>query len=146
MSYTYDYPRTALTVDALVIALQGKERSILLVKRGNEPYKNQWALPGGFMNMDETLLQACLRELQEETGLQLNDMEQFRVFDALDRDPRHRTISVVFYAYLSEILPVSGGDDAAKASWFPLPQLPPLAFDHAAIVTEFLSKSKQQLK
>jgi len=140
MSFIYDYPRPAVTVDALIIAPLGKEQFILSVERGNEPFKNRWALPGGFMNMDETLLQACLRELQEETGLKLNNMEQFRVFDTLDRDPRHRTISVVFYAYLSEIQPVIGGDDAAKASWFPLSQLPPLAFDHAAIVTEFLKK------
>jgi 8-oxo-dGTP diphosphatase len=90
--------------------------------------------------MEETLQTACLRELEEETGLRLPAMEQFRVFDAPDRDPRHRTISVVFYALIPEAETARGGDDAAEARWFPVSDLPRLAFDHREIVDLFLSK------
>ena len=137
MPYTYEYPRPALTVDALILAKEGEEWYLLLIQRGKEPFKNQWALPGGFVNMEETLEQACRRELEEETGLQLSNMEQFRVFDAIDRDPRHRTISVVFYAMIPGVCQVKGEDDASDARWFPLSLLPELAFDHGEIIREF---------
>jgi 8-oxo-dGTP diphosphatase len=137
MPYVYAYPRPALTVDALVLAKEGEEWHLLLIQRGKEPFKNRWALPGGFVNMEETLEQACCRELEEETGLQLSNMEQFRVFDAIDRDPRHRTISVVFYAMIPGVCQVKGEDDASDARWFPLSQLPELAFDHWEIIREF---------
>lgn len=135
--YCYDYPRAALTVDALVIARLGNDWKILLINRKNEPFKNMWALPGGFVNMDETLEQACIRELHEETGLKPESMQQFRVFDAIDRDPRQRTLSVVFSVFLLDAAEVNGGDDAQKAAWFPLDNLPPLAFDHAEIIEQF---------
>lgn len=91
--------------------------------------------------MEETLEAACLRELEEETGLKLPAMEQFRVFDAPGRDPRHRTISVVFYALVPEVIDVRGNDDAAEARWFPPDHLPPLAFDHREIVERFLAET-----
>jgi 8-oxo-dGTP diphosphatase len=138
MSYTYKYPRPAITVDALVLARQGEEWQVLLIQRRNKPFQGHWALPGGFVNMDETLEQAAIRELVEETGLRLSIMEQFRVFDAIDRDPRHRTISVVFYSFLQEIPVVTGEDDALAARWWPLSGLPSLAFDHSHIITEFI--------
>jgi 8-oxo-dGTP diphosphatase len=137
MPYIYEYPRPALTVDALVLAREKGEWQLLLIRRGKEPFKNLWALPGGFVNMDETIEEACRRELEEETGLQCCKMEQFRVFDAVDRDPRHRTISVVFYAILPQVSEVKGNDDASDAGWFPLSQLPELAFDHREIIMEF---------
>lgn len=137
MEYKYPYPRPALTVDAIVVAESGNERKILLIRRGKAPYEGSWALPGGFVDMEETLEAACLRELEEETGLKLPAMEQFRVFDAPGRDPRHRTISVVFYALVPEVFAVCGSDDAAEARWFPLTNLPPLAFDHLEIVESF---------
>jgi 8-oxo-dGTP diphosphatase len=137
MPYVYAYPRPALTVDALVLAREKGEWQLLLIRRGKEPFKNLWALPGGFVNMDETLEEACRRELEEETGLQCSKLEQFRVFDALDRDPRHRTISVVFYAIFPQVSEVMGNDDASDAGWFPLSQLPDLAFDHREIIMEF---------
>jgi len=140
MEYSYAYPRPALTVDALVFAGSGPDRRILLIKRGKAPFQGMWALPGGFVDMEETLEQACLRELEEETGLRLGKMEQFRVFDAVDRDPRHRTISVVFYALLPEPVSVCGGDDAAEARWFPLIDCPPLAFDHRIIIDMFMAE------
>jgi 8-oxo-dGTP diphosphatase len=138
--YTYAYPRPALTVDALVIAGLPEQASVLLIERGREPFSGKWALPGGFVDMDETLEKACCRELAEETGLSVNTMEQFRVYDAIGRDPRHRTISVVFYAFIPEILPVNGGDDASGARWFALESIPSLAFDHDRIIRDFLSE------
>jgi 8-oxo-dGTP diphosphatase len=115
---------------------------ILLIRRGIEPFKNKWALPGGFVNMDELLETACKRELKEETGLELEQMEQFKAFDAVDRDPRHRTISVVFSAWLPCREKVKGGDDAAHAEWFSLHALPEMAFDHFDIVNLFFSEHK----
>nr|WP_320022644.1 NUDIX hydrolase [uncultured Draconibacterium sp.] len=135
--YTYKYPRTALTVDAIVFVKSDKETSVLLIERGREPFKNRWALPGGFIEMDETLEQACIRELEEETGLQIEKMQQFGAYDAIDRDPRHRTISVVYSVELKEQKPVEGSDDAAQAKWFSLEDLPELAFDHAEILADF---------
>lgn len=131
--YTYKYPRPALTVDALVHT----NKEILLIQRGQEPFAGKWALPGGFVNMDELLETACIRELYEETGLKLEKMEQFKTYDAIERDPRHRTISVVFAAELSHKQEVEGGDDAAKAKWFPIADLPELGFDHSEIIAEF---------
>ena len=135
--YTYKYPRAALTVDAIVFVKSGKETSVLLIERGREPFKNRWALPGGFIEMDETLEQACIRELEEETGLQIEKMQQFGAYDAINRDPRHRTISVVYSVELKEQKSVEGSDDAAQAKWFSLEDLPELAFDHAEILADF---------
>lgn len=132
--FTYQYPRPAVTVDAILIS---RAQSILLIERGREPFKGNWALPGGFVDMDESLETACMRELEEETGIQVQELKQFKAFGDVGRDPRHRTISVVFYAQTeTEILP-KAGDDAANALWFPLSDLPVLAFDHARILEEF---------
>ncbi len=136
--YSYKYPRAALTVDAIVRVKNEGSTHILLVERGKDPFKNKWALPGGFLEIGETLEQACIRELQEETGLNVQHMEQFRAYDAINRDPRHRTISVVFSVQLNQMDKVTGGDDAARAKWFPADQLPELAFDHAEILSDFL--------
>lgn len=132
--FTYQYPRPAVTVDAILVSPQN---SVLLIERGGEPFKGKWALPGGFVEMDEELETACRRELQEETGLRVGELKQFRAFGGVNRDPRHRTISVLFYAFTDDELTASAGDDAAKAQWFPLDQLPELAFDHLKILEEF---------
>lgn len=140
LKYCYQYPRPALTVDAIVIAKNAiGQKMILLIQRKSDPFKGLWALPGGFVGMEETLLQACQRELSEETGLDKVALNQFRVFDGVDRDPRHRTISIVFYGEQSEISHVAGGDDAENADWFPIDSLPELAFDHATIIGKFIS-------
>ncbi|MCK5730860.1 MAG: NUDIX hydrolase, partial [Draconibacterium sp.] len=130
--------RAALTVDAIVFVRENNSTYILLIQRGGEPFKNRWALPGGFIEIDETLEEACMRELYEETGLQVKQMTQFRAFDAVNRDPRHRTISVVFFTELPDKKAVKGGDDAALAKWFTVSDLPKLAFDHDLILNEFL--------
>lgn len=135
--FTYQYPRAALTTDAIVFVKEKEEIFVLLIERGQEPFKHKWALPGGFINMDELLETACKRELQEETGLIVNKMTQFKTYDAIERDPRHRTISVIFYTKLNKKQEVKGGDDAARADWFPISDLPELAFDHAHILKEF---------
>lgn len=135
--YTYQYPRAALTVDAIVFVKDITETYVLLIKRGREPFTNKWALPGGFVDMDETLEKACIRELQEETLLKVASMKQFRTYDAVDRDPRHRTISVVFSTRLKQKEKVTGSDDAAQAQWFSLKELPVLAFDHKTILEDF---------
>ena len=114
-----------------------KQNSVLLIERGREPFKGKWALPGGFIDMDEPLETACMRELEEETGIRITILKQFKAFGAVDRDPRHRTISVIFYAFTENELIARAGDDAAKAQWFPIDQLPELAFDHQLILEEF---------
>ncbi len=135
--YTYNYPRAALTVDAIVFVKEENEIFVLLIERGRDPFKNKWALPGGFIEMDETLETACKRELLEETGLVVEKMTQFKTYDAIERDPRHRTISVVFSVELKEKQPVNGSDDASGARWFQVSDLPDLAFDHKQILTDF---------
>ena len=139
--YTYKYPRPAVTADCVVIGqADNGSRKVLLIRRGNEPYKDCWALPGGFLNMDETLEECARRELKEETGLMpIGEMVELKSFSTVDRDPRGRTITV---AYLIEmpLTEVRGADDAAEARWFPLDELPPLAFDHDEILKVALEK------
>ncbi len=132
--FTYSYPRPAVTVDAILVSPQN---SVLLIERGREPFKGKWALPGGFIDIDEELETACRREVEEETGLQVGELKQFKAFGSVNRDPRHRTISVLFYAFTDDELVACAGDDATKAQWFPLDQLPDLAFDHQLILNEF---------
>jgi 8-oxo-dGTP diphosphatase len=134
--YSYPYPRTALTVDAILFRKGTNE--LLLIQRGRDPYAGKWALPGGFLEMDELLIDGCRREIEEETGLRVHDLMQFKTYDAIDRDPRGRTISVVFYGIAEKESTVHGGDDAALAAWFPVDRLPELAFDHALIISEFM--------
>ena len=134
MSYTYDYPRPAVTADALIIAGPQSDRQLLLIQRGREPFKGKWALPGGFVDMDEDLDESAQRELEEETGLTLSHLKQLHTFGAVNRDPRHRTITVAYYAFIDAPLPVKGLDDASDAKWFAIDQLPPLAFDHGHII------------
>ena len=138
MPFTYEYPRAALTVDALIFSKDLKR--VLLIKRGMPPFKGQWALPGGFVGMDETLEEAVSRELEEETGLVGLKLNQYRAFSALDRDPRHRNISIVFFAFIDHShAEVKAGDDASDSRWFKLNKLPDLAFDHNEII-ELASK------
>lgn len=138
--YSYQYPRLAMTVDAIVVTENGGPQMILLIQRKFDPYQGFWALPGGFVGMEETLVQACNRELLEETGLKNVALKQFFTFDAIARDPRHRTVSTVFFGSVREMAPVLGGDDAAIAKWFPLDSLPDMAFDHGEIIHKFVKE------
>ena len=141
-TYTYKYPRPAVTADCMVITREQPQR-ILLIQRGNEPYKGMWALPGGFMNMDETAEQCARRELEEETGLKVNELQQIGAYTAVDRDPRGRTVSVAYLTVMDTAAEVEGGDDAARAEWFPISELPELAFDHGEIIRDGLSLLKR---
>jgi len=134
--YTYEYPRPAVTTDAVIFAVCRDERYVLLIKRGRPPFEGMWALPGGFLDIDEELEAGVKRELEEETGLTGIELKQLKAYGAVDRDPRHRTISVVFYGITDRRHKVKGMDDAAEARWFPLTDLPPMAFDHAGIVAD----------
>jgi 8-oxo-dGTP diphosphatase len=139
MSYTYNYPRPAVTADMIVLTDESVPK-ILLIQRGNEPFKGCWAFPGGFMNMDETAEQCARRELKEETGLEIGEIKQVGAYSAVDRDPRGRTVTVAYITHIPQILPVTGLDDAAEAKWWPINALPPLAFDHAQILCDALRR------
>lgn len=131
-----------VTVDALVFAVIGGKPHVLLVRRGGEPFRGQWAVPGGFVDMDEELLHAAERELAEETGLSGVKLEQMHTFGTVGRDPRGRQITVCFLGLTGpDNMAVKGGDDAAEAKWWPVDALPhPLAFDHDAVVAMGLDR------
>src|SRR6056297_1531579 len=138
MPYSYTYPRPAVTVDCIILA--GKEKQnykVVLIKRLNPPYKGKWAFPGGFVDIDEDLLPAAKRELEEETGLRIEQLSQFKAYGKVDRDPRGRTITIVYLGFINEITPLRAKSDAKEAQWFDLKSLPPLAFDHEEILKDF---------
>ena len=143
-TYTYDYPRPAVTTDCVIFGYDGKELKVLLIERGIEPFKGCWAFPGGFLNMDEDALAGARRELKEETGLENAFIEQFHTFSEPGRDPRGRVITIAHYA-LVKIQEVEGGDDAAQARWFPIGEVPPLAFDHDRILRMAMSRLKERI-
>ena len=145
MEYTYKYPRPAVTADCVVMTRE-TEPKVLLIQRGEEPFKEAWAFPGGFMNMDETTEQCAIREMEEETGLRLSDVHQIGAYSKVDRDPRGRTITVAYLAIIDEPITVTGQDDAAKAEWWPLSELPHLAFDHYDIMQDAINKFSSIIK
>ena len=138
MEYTYKYPRPAVTADCVVMTKEANPH-VLLIERGFDPFKGRWAFPGGFMNMDETAEQCAIRELEEETGLKVSSIHQIGAYSKVDRDPRGRTITVAYLATIDAPTEVCGQDDAARAEWFPIDALPPLAFDHDDIMKDALS-------
>ncbi len=142
--YSYKYPRPAVTADCVVITKESVPQ-VLLIERGAGPYKGCWAFPGGFMNMDETTEQCAIRELEEETGLKVTELHQIGAYSKVDRDPRGRTVTVAYFAFVDEPIAVIGQDDAAKAQWFPIDALPPLAFDHYDIMQDAIRCYKMSL-
>ena len=138
MSYTYNYPHPGVTTDCLVFRDIDTRLEILLIQRRKEPFKDSWALPGGFVGEDETLEECAIRELKEETGIVDVHLHQFRVYSEPGRDPRGRTISMAFYGITAhpDTEVTRSGDDAYNASWFSLEKLPKLAFDHQQIIKE----------
>lgn len=144
MDYCYKYPHPAVTTDCVIFGYDGGELKVLLIQRGQEPYRHYWALPGGFVRMDESTEQGATRELREETGLTGVNPVQFHTYSAVDRDPRERVITVAHYA-LVNVSAVRGGDDAADARWYKVTDLPPLAFDHARILQDALTRLREDI-
>ena len=142
--YKYRYPHPAVTTDCCIFAYHNGELSVLLIRRGIDPYKGHWALPGGFMRIDETAEQCALRELREETAYVADSVRQFHTYSNPGRDPRERVVSIAFYA-LVKMGAVFGGDDADEARWFPVLELPELAFDHSEIVHDALMAMRRDV-
>lgn len=143
MIYTYAYPRPAVTVDIIVTRTLKDSTQILLIERKNEPFKNQWALPGGFVDIDEEIEDAAYRELTEETSISDIKLNQYRTFGKPGRDPRGRTISIIYFGILTnEKQKIEAGDDAKNLKWFSIDELPELAFDHDQIIKSFLEQKE----
>ncbi|NJY63789.1 NUDIX hydrolase [Salinimicrobium sp. CDJ15-81-2] len=134
----------AVTTDCVIFFNKGNQQKLLLVQRNSEPYKGKWALPGGFLEDEETLEAGAKRELQEETGLKIDKIHQLRAFGTPGRDPRGRTISIAFFGEVASEEKVNGADDAFDARWFSLANLPDLAFDHSEIVKEAREKFQKK--
>lgn len=144
LNYHYKYPHPSVTTDCVIFGFDGTKLNVLLVERGIEPYKGRWAFPGGFLKMDEDAKTGAMRELNEETGLTEAYIKQFHTFSTPNRDPRERVITIAYYA-LVRMQEVKGGDDAAKAVWFALDDVPSLAFDHDLILRVALKELRKQI-
>ena len=149
MSHTYEYARPSVTVDCVVFGLDldAEDLKILLIQRSGKPFAGMWALPGGFVDMDETLEQAAKRELQEETGISRLYLEQLYTFGDPGRDPRDRVITVAYYALVKLTdHTIKADTDASDVAWFGVSDLPRLAFDHAKIVATALARLKGKVR
>ncbi|MGH9459304.1 MAG: NUDIX domain-containing protein [Thermoanaerobaculia bacterium] len=138
--YRYEHPRPALTVDVALFRRARSSWEILLVRRAKEPFKDHWALPGGFVDEMEALETAAARELEEECGVGGVDLWQLRAFGAPGRDPRGHTVSIAYLGILHGTTDAKAADDAAEVHWFPIEGLPPLAFDHQEIINTALER------
>lgn len=133
--YTYQYPHPAVTVDIVIFTVRDNQLKLLLIKRAGEPFKGEWALPGGFIGIDEDLRQGAERELREETGVGGVYLEQLKTFGKPDRDPRERVITVAYYALIpSDKVILQAASDAEAVGWFGMDELPKLCFDHPIIL------------
>jgi 8-oxo-dGTP diphosphatase len=145
MIYTYAYPRPALTVDIIVIKKVEDSLHILLIERKNEPFKNHWALPGGFVDIDEEIKDAAYRELREETSISEIKLNQFHTFGKIGRDPRGRIISVIYSGELINLKQkIQAGDDAKNLNWFNMNKLPEIAFDHKDIILSYIEANNKK--
>ena len=142
--YSYKYPHPSVTTDCVIFGFDGGKLKVLLVERGLEPYKGRWAFPGGFVKMDESCEEGALRELEEETALKGTYVQQFHTYSAPNRDPRERVITVAFFA-LVRIQEVEAGDDANKAQWFAIDEVPQLAFDHDVMLRDALKRLRERI-
>jgi 8-oxo-dGTP diphosphatase len=154
--HTYEYPRPSLTVDVVIFTMRAEDLAVLLIKRGSPPFKGHWALPGGFVEENEALDRAALRELREETGIPGVALEQLGAFGDPGRDPRGHTVSVVFFTFVvADAAPIVAGDDASDVAWHSLRDLPidrpatkktpRLAFDHALIIDKARRRLQERL-
>lgn len=147
MPYTYDYPHPAVTVDAVVFGYDDADLKVLLIQREGPPFRLRWSLPGGFVGIDESLEDAVRRELEEETGITRLYLEQLYTFGAPRRDPRERIISVAYYALVKLAdHTVRAASDARNVAWFPVADLPSLAFDHEEILDVALRRLKGKIR
>lgn len=142
-----DYPRPSVTADVVIFTLRDDDLKVLLIRRKLPPFQGMWAIPGGFVNIDESLESAALRELEEETGVRDVYLEQLYTFGSVERDPRGRVITVAYFALIpAPAIDPRAGDDASKARWWPMDDLPPLAFDHADILAYALQRLRYKLE
>ncbi len=148
MTYTYEYPRPALTVDCVIFGLEQSSRlKVLLIQRGHEPYTGTWALPGGFVDMNEPLEEAALRELKEETGVSDVFIEQLYTIGTPNRDPRGRVVTVVYFALINLAEhKISADSDAQDVRWFSIDKLPELAFDHADLMAMAIQRLRGKVR
>ena len=147
LKYCYEYPRPSVTTDCIIFGFDAGELKVLLIERGIEPYQGRWAFPGGFLHMDECTDECAKRELVEETGLDNVFIEQLYTFSDVDRDPRGRVITVAYYALVKlSDYKVQAGDDARNAKWFPISQIPSLAFDHDRIFRMALNRLRGKIR
>lgn len=144
LKYHYKYPHPSVTTDCVIFGFDGTRLNVLLVERGVEPFKGSWAFPGGFVKMDESCEDGARRELKEETGLEDAVVEQFHTFSDPKRDPRERVITIAYYA-LVRLQDVCGDDDAVRAQWFPIDEVPQLAFDHDLILRVALKTLRERI-
>ena len=135
------HQKILLTVDAVVLATDSENNKVLLIKRKNPPFQDHWAIPGGFVENEESIDAAAKRELQEETGLEVDNLQQLYAFGEPKRDPRSRVVSVAYWGIADpDAQKVVPATDAKDAKWFPVDDLPPLAFDHAIIIAKALEQ------
>ena len=142
--YQYKYEHMAVTTDCVIFTYEDWMLKVLLVRRGMDPYKGEWAFPGGFLKLDETAREGARRELREETSLETSAIRELGVFSAVNRDPRERVITIAYYALIKPS-DVIGGDDADEAAWFPIQKLPPLAFDHRQIFEAAMERLRRDI-
>lgn len=147
LKYCYEYPRPSVTTDCIIFGFDFTELKLLFIQRGVEPYKGEWALPGGFLNMNESSEDCAKRELFEETGLNNVFIEQLYTFSDVNRDPRGRVITVAYYALIKmSDYNLTAGDDAENVKWFPISEIPSLAFDHDKIINVALKRLKAKIR
>jgi 8-oxo-dGTP diphosphatase len=147
MPFSYEYARPAVTTDSVVFAMDEDRLKVLLIKRGHDPFKDHWAFPGGFVDCGETVEAAAARELEEETGIRGVHLEQLHTYSDPNRDPREPTVTIVFYGLtnMADHAP-EAGDDAGDVGWFPVDDLPPMAFDHADILIAARDRVAERLQ
>ncbi len=146
-NYCYEYPRPSVTTDCVIFGFDAGELKLLLIERGIEPFKGIWAFPGGFLNMEENSDECARRELFEETGIENVFIEQLYTFSDVNRDPRGRVITVAYYALVKlSDFKIQAGDDAQSAKWFPISQIPSLAFDHNLILRMALNRLRSKIR
>lgn len=145
--YIYEYPRPAVTTDCAIFGFDGEDLKILLIERGIEPFKNRWALPGGFIELDEDADNCAHRKLVQETGLENIFIEQLYTFSGVDRDPRYRVISIAYYALVKlSDYKAQAGIDTENVQWYSITELPDLAFDHHQILQMAIERLKSKIK